>query len=243
MAKAKQVQSWGDIPQATFEAFYKAVMKLREDMIPRDGDGDHPIDIQIVNRMTHEPLNYVAVPRDEVYSYVTHGYLKVHPDKQQEMTDETEQALNANIHMAADALDRHMRLKQHQNWQERVAKRPIADRIKEACPLCKKKAGFTNDTHDFYGHTREKYPDFPFKFHNDGEECKAFDLRRLQWEAKHPEYRGKSPAPRWCVNPDCRCKLPDYASKKGREDKNICVNPRCGRDNSKHYPEPQNAEE
>jgi hypothetical protein len=62
-------------------------------------------------------------------------------------------------------------------------------------------------------------------------------LRRLEWEAKHPEYRGKAPEPRWCVNPDCRCKLLDHNSKKGVMDKNICVNPRCGLDNSKHYPE------
>lgn len=104
MAKAKQVYSWGDIPQATFEAFYKAVVKLRKEMIPRDCDGDHPIDILIVNRMEQEPINYVAVPRDEVYSYVTHEYLEVHPDRQQEMTDETERALTANVHMAAEVL-------------------------------------------------------------------------------------------------------------------------------------------
>lgn len=239
MAKAKQVGSWGDIPQEQFEAFYKAVAKLREDMIPRDVDGDHPIDIEIVNRMTHEPLNYIPVPRDEVYSYVTHGYLKVHPDKQEEMTDETERALTANVSMATSALDRHMRLKQHKNWSKREANRPFAVRIREACPLCVKKVGFADHANDGYKNTREHWPSYPFMRHDNGEECKAFDLRRAEWRTQHPEAESKHEEPRWCMNQDCRCKLPERNSKKGVKDRNICVNPRCGLDNSKHYPEAQ----
>ena len=237
MAKAKQVQSWGDIPQEQFEAFYKAVAKLREDMIPRDGDGDHPIDLEVVNRMTHEPLNYIPVPRDEVYSYITHNFVQVHPDKQEEMTDATERALTDNVAMATSALERHMRIKQHRNWSKREANRPFSVRINEACPLCKKKVGFADHAEDFYKNTREHWPTYPFNHHDNGEVCKAFDLRRAEWRIEHPEAGGKPDEPRWCMNPDCRCKLPEHNSKKGVKDKNICVNPRCGRDNYKHYPE------
>jgi hypothetical protein len=255
MAKAKQVRSWGDIPQETFEAFYKAVAKLREDMVPRDADGDHPIDIQIVNRMTHEPLGYIPVPRAEVYSYATHGFLEVHPDRLSEMEDETERALTANIAMATEALDRYMRLKQHRNWKKREANRPFAVRIREACLLCATKVGFADHEHDPYGKTREKYPDFPLMYHSHVVEtkeapltydmalaaatCRAFDLRRAEWRTQHPEAWGdiKHEEPRWCANPECRCKLPDRDSKKGVKDRNVCVNPRCGLDNSKHHPE------
>jgi hypothetical protein len=237
MAKAKQVGSWGDIPQETLNAFYAAVEKLREEMIPRDCDGDHPIDVLIVNRMTHQSISYFAVPRDEVYSYATHGYLEVHPDKQQEMTDDTERALVGNVHMASEALERHMRLKQMHNEDRREKSRPFAERIKEACEFCKKRVGFDpNNKGDFYTKTRESYPDFPFVFHSNGERCDAHDVRRAEWQTKHPNYN-KPEEPRWCMNPECRCKLPDYDSKKGKKDKNICVNPRCGLDNSKHYPE------
>jgi len=173
VAKAKQVYSWGDIPQKTFKEFEAAVEKLREEMIPRDCDGDSPIEVLIVNRMTYEPINYLAVPRNEVYSYITHGFLKVHPDVQQELDDETERGLTANVAMAANALERYMRLKQFH--------------------------------------------------HRDAQEKKPTDR--------------KGPEPRWCMNPECRCKLPEYHSKKGKKDMNICVNPRCGLDNTKHYPE------
>lgn len=243
--KAKQVNSWGDIPQEKFEAFYEAVAKLREEMVPRDCDNDHPLELIIVNRMTHEPLNYLAVPRSEIYSYETHGYLRVHPDKQRELEMETERALTANVSMAASALERYQSLKyiHYRNDSERA--RPLADRIKEACPLCKKKVGFENHPHDFYAKTRENYPTFPLKYHvgaapDSNYECKAFYLRRALWESEHPEYRGANPAPRWCMNPECRAKLADYNSRKGKKDKNICLNGRCRMDNSKFYPEASN---
>lgn len=233
---ARQVYSWGDIPGEAFEAFYKAVEKLRRDMIPRDCDGDSPIDILIVNRMTHEPIACVGVPRDEVYSYATHGYLAVHPDRQQEMTDETERALAANVHMAAEALQRHMNLKQHRNSEERQSKRPFGVRIREACWHCKSRIGFDpGNKGDFFEKTRERWPDFPAVFHSNGERCGAHDLRRAEFRAQHPDY-DPVPEPRWCMNPECRCKLPDEDSRRGKGDRNVCLNPRCGMDNSKHYP-------
>jgi hypothetical protein len=238
MAKAKQVGSFGDIPQETFEAFYKAVEKLREEMIPRDCDGDSPIEVLIVNRMTHDPINYFAVPRNEVYSYITHDYLEVHPDMQQELDDETERALSDNVHMAANALDRYTRLKLMHNMDAREKKRPLYDRIIDACEGCKKGVGFESaDKNGIYKTTREKYPDYPARLHTGDLTCGAFDLRRAEWETRHPEYRGKAPEPRWCMNPECRAKLPEYNSKKGKKDKNICVNSRCRLDNSKYYPE------
>jgi len=238
MAKAKQVSSWGDIPQEVFEAFSQAVETLHGSMIPRDCDGDSPIEVLIVNKMTHEGIGYFPVPRNQVYSYETHGYLEVHPDKQQELDDATERELTNNVHAAGEALNRYMQLKQHHHWAERERKRPFADRIKEACVSCKRKIGFDPDhKDDFYGRTREKHPDYPAKYHSDGLECKAFELRRIVWELNHPELRGKTPKPRWCMNADCRCKLPNHNSKRGVKDMNVCVNPRCGQDNSKHYPD------
>lgn len=246
MAKAKQVGSWGDIPQKTFEAFYAAVLKLHEQMIPRDCDGDSPIEVLVVNRMTHESISYIPVPRNEIYSYITHGFLEVHPDKQQELDDETERELSNNVHMAANALDRYMSRKLMHNRAEREQKRPLIDRIKDACALCKGKVGFESaEKNGIYKNTREKYPDYPARFHatpdSSSHECGAFDLRRAEWETRHPEYRGKPPEPRWCMNPECRCELPGFDSKKGVRDKNLCVNPRCGLDNSKYYPEAANA--
>ena len=172
MAKAKQVYSWGDIPEKTFEAFYAAVEKLREEMIPRDCDGDSPIEVLIVNRMVQEPINYIAVSRNQIYSYITHDFLRVHPDKQQELDDETERDLTSNVSMASSALERYMRIKQHHNRTERERKPSVS-----TVPI------------------------------------------------------------RWCMNPECRCKLPSFNSKRGKKDLNICVNPRCGMDNAKHYPE------
>ena len=234
MAKAKQVSSWGDIPQKTFEAFFAKVEKLREEMIPRDCDGDSPIEVLIVNRMTHLPISYFPVPRNDVYSYITHGYLEVHPDRQQELTDETERELSNNVHMAGEALDHHMRMKLFKNAQEREHKRPVVDRIKEACASCKRKIGFDPDhNNDSYKVTRAKYPDYPSKYHSDGLECGAFRLHRWVWELNHPETLRPRNAERWCMNPECRCKLPDKRNKNA----NVCVNPRCGLDNSKHYPE------
>lgn len=237
MAKAKQVYSWGDIPQEKFEAFYKAVEKLREEMIPRDCDGDHPIDMVIVNRMTHEPINYLAVPRSEVYSYVTHGFIKAHPDKQQEMEDATESALTANLHMATEALDRHMRLKIMHHQNERRDRRPFNVRINEACKFCKQKIGFDPDNKgDFFVKTRAEWPGFPLVFHTNGQRCEAHKIRVAEFRIEYPQF-DPDPEPLWCVNPECRCQLPGYNSKKGANDKYICVNPACGKDNSKHYPE------
>jgi hypothetical protein len=237
MAKAKRVGSWGDIPQETFDAFEKAVEKLHDEMIPLDCDGDSPISYLIVNRMTHEPIGYLGVPRAEVYSYVKHGYLKVHPDRLQEMQDETERTLADNVSMAASALERYMKLKLMHNLDGREAKLPIEERIRHACRHCAKGVGFKPDTSS--SPLRDKYPDYPLIYHV-GEDfgCDALKIRREQFYAAHPEL-GHNPEPRWCMNPECRCLLPWDDSRKGKKDKNVCINPRCGMDNSKHYPETQ----
>lgn len=239
MAKAKRVQSWGDIDPKVFEAFYAAVEKLRDEMIPRDCDNDSPITYIIVNKMTDGPLNWFAVPRAEIYSYDTHGYLEIHPDKLREMQDETERMLTANVQMAGNALDQYMRLKHHDHYVERESQRSLAERILEKCALCKKKIHFDLFNEGDFTRLRlaEKYPDYPSRYHVDNQECKAFELRRARFNEAHPEYAGTKPEPRWCMNPKCRCRLADYASKKGANDKNVCLNTRCKMDNSKFYPE------
>lgn len=119
MPKAKRVDNWGEIAPQVFTAFQKAVEKLREEMIPRDGDGDSPVEVLIVNRMTHQPVTQVPVPRQEIYSYVTHGYLELHPDKQRALEYETERALSFNVHSAAESLEQYMRTK-HYNHEYNV---------------------------------------------------------------------------------------------------------------------------
>lgn len=231
MAKAKRVESWGDIPNETFEAFYKAVEKLREEMIPRDGDNDSPIEVMIVNRMTHAPIGCEPVPRAEAYSYITHGYLEIHPDRLAEMTDETERALTFNVKVAADALDRHMSIKQHYNYVERQSKRPAKVRINEACEHCKNKVAFDPENKgDFYKNTRAKNPDYPYAYHVGDGRCTAFEIHRAEWRKAHGEIE---PEPRYCSNPKCRARLADHNSKKGVNDKDICLNSRCRKDNSK----------
>lgn len=243
MAKAKQVQSWGDINPKVFEAFYAAVEKLRDEMIPRDCDNDSPITYLIVNKMTHLDIGYFPVPSNEIYSYVKHGYLEVHPDKQRDLDIATERQLSNNVHIAANALDQYMRMKQHDHYIERENQRPLADRIKEKCALCKKKVKFDLNNEADFSRNRlgEKYPDYPSRYHVGDEECKAYELHRIAFNEYHPEYAGVKPEPRWCMNQDCRCRLSDYASKKGANDKNVCLNPRCGKDNSKFYPEAPDA--
>jgi hypothetical protein len=139
--------------------------------------------------------------------------------------------------MAAEALDRYMCLKHHHNLKEREAKRPFAERIAEACEHCKKGIGFDpKNKGDFYTKTRQSYPDFPLVFHSNGERCEAHEIRRAEFRTTHPGYMPE-PTPRWCMNPECRCRLRDEDSRKGKKDRNICLNPLCGMDNSKHYPE------
>lgn len=239
MGKARRVESWSNIDPKVFEEFYAAVEKLREEMIPRDCDNDSPIEVLIVNRMTHQGIGYFPVPRHEVYSYITHGYLEVHPEKQRELEVATERELSNNVHMAAGALDQYMRIKQHHEYRDQENRRPLNERIREKCVLCQKKVKFDlGHVHDF-ALTRllVKYPDYPARYHVENQECKAYDLRRVKFNEMHPEYAGTKPEPRWCMNEKCRCRLPDYSSKKGANDKNVCVNNRCRLDNSKFYPE------
>lgn len=243
MAKAKRVQSWGDIDPKVFEQFYAAVEKLRDEMIPRDCDNDSPIEVLIINRMTHLPITEWAVPRAEIYSYKTHGYLDIHPDKLADMQIETERVLSFNMKHAAEAFNHHVDMKYFHHQRDREHARPVDERIVEKCQLCAQKVEFdpTNDKDFASERLTKKYPDYPARYHVKDQECKAYELRRFKFNKAHPEYAGVAPEPRWCMNPDCRCKLSDYNSKKGVKDKNICLNPRCGMDNSKYYPEATDA--
>jgi hypothetical protein len=131
--KAKQVESWGDIDPKVFAEFEKRVEALREEMIPRDCDNDSPIQVVIVNKMTHS-LSAYPVPRNEVYSYDFHGYLKFHPDTQLAMDVETERWLSGNASAAADELRRYFSRNEialHQLKSTRVEDEP------RWCPSCK----------------------------------------------------------------------------------------------------------
>lgn len=111
MAKAKKVESWGSIPKQVFKDFEKRVEKLWEEMIPQDYDDSSPIEVMVINRMTHS-LHARPVPRNEIYDYENRGYKKLPPEEQKELDEETEKWLIYNIQASANALDLHWKLKQ-----------------------------------------------------------------------------------------------------------------------------------
>ena len=52
--KKKYVASWREVTDEEMTAFYEAVHKLKEKMLPMDGDGDYPCDVcaQIIPKKT-----------------------------------------------------------------------------------------------------------------------------------------------------------------------------------------------
>jgi hypothetical protein len=223
MSKAKRVGSWGDIPLDTFEKFAEAVEKLRDEMIPRDCDGDSPIKVVIVNKMTHT-LSAEPVPRNEIYSYITHGYLEVSPEKQLELDHETELWLGHNVRAAAEEVDRHFESRRREWYDLQRDREPIAERIAKTCKHCKANIAFGPNEGDFYTKTRKKYPDFPFVYHQNNERCEAHKLRVWEWKQTHPDY-DPVPVPRFCKK--CGCKLRNEESRKGKNDQDQCLNHWC----------------
>ena len=160
MAMAKEVEDWGQIDPEVFDKFAEAVEKLREKMIPRDCDGTSPIDVHIVNRMTHT-MTAMPVPKREIYSYDIHGHVRFRPDIQAEMNLETLKWLIHNVAIVSRALDNYYSLVSYE-----------------------------------------------------AEVQKDNDAKSV----------------RYCS--ECFAELRKYNSRRGVEDKNICVNPYCKKDNS-----------
>ena len=58
----KRVSSWDCIQDETMNAFYTAMLNLMGDMLPKDADGDYPIDIEIIDRRKYNPSHWFDVP-------------------------------------------------------------------------------------------------------------------------------------------------------------------------------------
>lgn len=58
----KQVESWHDVSDKEIDDFFKAVDKLRRDMLPVDCDGHYPVTFHITDRRKYETNHYFDVP-------------------------------------------------------------------------------------------------------------------------------------------------------------------------------------
>ena len=112
MTKAKQVGSWHDIPDQTIDAFTKAVAKLRDEMIPRDCDGDSAVQIVLVDRRKYENLDYELVE----YSHILD---KMTGKKGEERKDWNERMLLLNFKVASNDLERYLDLQRRRRQEER----------------------------------------------------------------------------------------------------------------------------
>jgi len=112
MTKAKQVGSWHDIPDQTIDAFTKAVAKLRDEMIPRDCDGDSAVQIVLVDRRKYEYLDYEPVE----YSHILD---KMTGKKGEERKDWNERMLLLNFKVASNDLERYLDLQRRRRQEER----------------------------------------------------------------------------------------------------------------------------
>ena len=226
--KAKRVASWGDIDPKVIKTFENKVEALREEMIPRNCDNDSPVTVTVTNRMTHEPFPFEPVPDNGVYSYILHGYVKVHPDRQAKLDRESERVLLMNLYSAQQMLERYFRQKHYREDKERVKQLPLEERIKEACSYCDtgvKLKPLSPD--DFFF---KKYgADWPSPWHVNDRSCDATELRRQLFKKKNGIADTLTPEPRWCRNPNCRAKLLDYDTKRGAKDKDACAV--CKKDN------------
>jgi hypothetical protein len=237
MAKAKSVSSWGDIDPKVFKAFEKKVFALREQMIPRDCDGDSPIEIIIVDKRTHS-ISARPVPRNEVYSYDKRGFLKFRPDKQRELDNETERWMGYNVSVATKEIEHYFDMRNHEFWRDKEArekaaveaKKPLKQRINEACEYCAKGTPFQLVRRD--GRT-----DVPPYMHDLGEPsnsngggyCKAYKFHKMV--AGIPDK--PVPEEEWCKT--CLAEMGERLVKRGvkgvskNQYETVCINPQCSK--------------
>ncbi len=204
-------------------------------MVPCDEEGVRPVKVIVVDTRTHE-IDSIPVPFNEVYSYQSHGYLDIHPDRQRELDAETERALSRNLEGASRAMRVYLDRRMHQFYQVQESKRDLATSIKEACPECRNKVPFVESSPEGDSFL-QKHPEYPSQFHDkEGQAtlCRALALRKYEWKTKHNKLSDPTPD-YWCMNPKCRCRLKGYDSRKGAGDAFQCSNPFCNRDNTKKY--------
>jgi len=115
MAKAKSVGSWHDIPDETIDQFAKAIEKLRDEIIPRDCDGDSAVQIVIVDRRKYSHLPYEPIE----YSHVLE---KLAGEDAEDRKDWNERMLLMNFKIASDDLERHLEWQRYRRQEERKSK-------------------------------------------------------------------------------------------------------------------------
>ena len=218
--KAKQVEHWGQIDPAVFDEFEKRVYALQKEMIPCDFDGSSPVSVVLVNRVKHEYFHYMPVPRNDVYSAEIHGAVEFHPDKQEEMDIETERGLKYNLRIATDELQRYLDRRsidfEQRKSRRENAKKSLKVRIKEGCAHCRLGVAFELNP--------EVGSPIPV-FHIGKLPCTSRGLRYMQWKKERGKEIPSKPEPRWCLK--CQARLSDYNSRRGVEDKDICMNDFC----------------
>ena len=185
MKKAKQVASWHDIPDKLFNKFERMVYALQDRIIPRDCDGDTPIQVLVCNRLKYEPIHWFLVPNESTYD--GNGQkIKLTETEEDKLDMERERWLMANLSMAHSAIEQHFKLK-HYRIQKRLEERkPLRSQIKNACLLCRKGMGFKPFVPPLD-------PAYPSSIHENGENCKAFVQRRKLWyeeKGKNKHVRG-----------------------------------------------------
>jgi hypothetical protein len=169
--RAKQVNSWSDVDPKVIKKFEEAVEKLLVAMVPVDCDGDSPLRVIIVNRMTHA-CPFIPVPL--IDDRVPVG------DERQELEEEAEKWLSCNLSVATDMLDKHLRLKRFFQQEAREKRKPLEVQITNACSACSK--GIPCLPPSFVN--REFPEGYPGRQHEGGIDCQAFELRRALWREK-----------------------------------------------------------
>ena len=99
---------WALITKEDIDLLHEIVWELVTLKCDADPDGDYPVQVKIVNRRTHEPMHYFALPYREQRNddrEVTHKVPFV----------ELLRILTANLHIAADRLETEVRCEEIRN--------------------------------------------------------------------------------------------------------------------------------
>ena len=102
---------YAEITHEDIKELHEIVRELIELKCDRDPDGDLPIEFEIVNRRTHERMNYGQVPYRESYD----------PEDEQERIPfmEMVRVLQMNLNIAASRLDNELNVEYHRSQQRR----------------------------------------------------------------------------------------------------------------------------
>ena len=183
MRKEKRTKHSGNPFNRKVERFKQQIERLGKRL---GGGNNNPISVVITDHRVHEWFHYVPVPTEELLDENYHE-IEGHPERQAQLVRDTETILLMNLGIAHDALNRYMNLRRYREDKERVARLPIAERVKALCQLCREGVGFepTGKTACYSAEFLAKYPDYPSMTHTGGKYCEAFDARRHEYNLGH----------------------------------------------------------